>query len=158
VSLKSAVSLESGFAHTCVLNAAGPFCWGRNAEGQLGDGTTTNRLTPTPVLSFSLNIDPAVSIGGSQSKRADVVILANCAEGARLRVDVELTQGSVSGEGSANVDCTGTLGRYPVNVHIRGNPEFVPGAAVASATAEVRMHGQTIDQLRWTRNVVIHVE
>jgi alpha-tubulin suppressor-like RCC1 family protein len=37
-------------AHTCALAATGQvYCWGPNRFGELGDGTTTDRLVPVPV-------------------------------------------------------------------------------------------------------------
>lgn len=37
-------------SHTCAVADSGEtYCWGSNAYGQLGDGTTTNRLSPTLV-------------------------------------------------------------------------------------------------------------
>jgi alpha-tubulin suppressor-like RCC1 family protein/fibronectin type 3 domain-containing protein len=43
-------SLESGGSHTCGVKTDGTvWCWGSNFSGQLGDGTTTDRLVPTQV-------------------------------------------------------------------------------------------------------------
>jgi alpha-tubulin suppressor-like RCC1 family protein len=48
--------VSAGNAHTCgVATDASAYCWGNNFKGQLGDGTTTRRLTPVAVrrgLSF----------------------------------------------------------------------------------------------------------
>ena len=42
-------SIAAGSRHTCAVTTAETMrCWGRNADGQLGDGTTTTRLLPVP--------------------------------------------------------------------------------------------------------------
>lgn len=44
---KEVSSVSAGDAHTCGLTYAGEIkCWGDNIYGELGDGTTTTRLTP----------------------------------------------------------------------------------------------------------------
>jgi alpha-tubulin suppressor-like RCC1 family protein len=45
------VTVTAGLNHTCGLTADSlAYCWGRNGRGQLGDGTTTQRLTPVAVV------------------------------------------------------------------------------------------------------------
>lgn len=45
-----AVALTLGFFHSCLLDDTGKaYCWGVNNDGQLGDGTNGNTLTPVPV-------------------------------------------------------------------------------------------------------------
>ncbi|KOO32036.1 regulator of chromosome condensation rcc1 [Chrysochromulina tobinii] len=59
--------LALGDRHTCayVIDSALLKCWGRNNNGQLGDGTTTNRNTP-----ITINVGGAVgllALGGSHT-------------------------------------------------------------------------------------------
>jgi alpha-tubulin suppressor-like RCC1 family protein len=42
--------IGAGSVHTCALDTGGQaWCWGRNQYGQIGDGTSTQRTTPTAV-------------------------------------------------------------------------------------------------------------
>jgi alpha-tubulin suppressor-like RCC1 family protein len=44
------LSTPSGSLHNCALTASGQaYCWGPNGNNQLGDGTTTQRTSPTAV-------------------------------------------------------------------------------------------------------------
>ena len=49
--LSNIVAIAAGEAHSIALSVDGAvYAWGENSSGQLGDGTTTDRLTPVQVL------------------------------------------------------------------------------------------------------------
>ena len=52
-----AVAIACGRWHTCALLDTGAMvCWGGNSEGQIGDGSTTDRTTPVGVTGLSSGV------------------------------------------------------------------------------------------------------
>jgi alpha-tubulin suppressor-like RCC1 family protein len=61
--LYGVTALTVGGMHACgLLDGGGVKCWGGNGEGQLGDGTTSNRTAPVDVSALPADIS-AVSAG-----------------------------------------------------------------------------------------------
>jgi alpha-tubulin suppressor-like RCC1 family protein len=73
---ESPVHIASGDFHTCALRADGTVrCWGRNKEGQLGDGTTETRTKPTTVAGVSDVTQLALGANFSCALRRDGSVL-----------------------------------------------------------------------------------
>jgi alpha-tubulin suppressor-like RCC1 family protein len=48
------LDVSAGYAHTCAIKSDNSlWCWGYNSDGELGDGSTTPRLTPVKVFGIS---------------------------------------------------------------------------------------------------------
>lgn len=57
--ISGVISLKAGYAHMCALSSNGAVkCWGWNTQGQLGDGTRSDRFVPTQVV----NLNNAIAI------------------------------------------------------------------------------------------------
>lgn len=63
--------ITAGANHTCALEEDGTVsCWGQNSSGQLGDGTTTQRLTPVRAGTFNT----AISISAGRSHTCALLV------------------------------------------------------------------------------------
>ncbi|MGB1461289.1 MAG: S8 family serine peptidase [Candidatus Thalassarchaeaceae archaeon] len=70
---RKAIEISSGSYHTCTLLDDGSIrCWGDNAFGQLGDGTTIERTTPVTV-----DLGPGMSATGVSSGESHTCAVLN---------------------------------------------------------------------------------
>ncbi|MFL5386251.1 MAG: RCC1 domain-containing protein [Longimicrobiaceae bacterium] len=62
------VSIDVGSTHACGLTSGGqPWCWGRNAGGQLGDSTAAATTVPVATFQMGWNAFTSLTAGGSHS-------------------------------------------------------------------------------------------
>ncbi len=142
--------------HACALLAGGVIdCWGNNSQGEIGDGTTTNRSIPTVVNSFAANVDPAASL--RTSHLAEVTALIDCEAGGHVRILLSLEQDGITGSGEVAAGCQSRLLRVPVTIPAHGPAGFQAGAATAHVEAIVRDDDEIVEDTHWTRQVTLSV-
>lgn len=107
VGISNAVAVTAGDIHTCALLSTGQVtCWGDNSEGELGDGTNTNRPTPTTTVTGITNAT-AISAG----------FIHNCA----LLSSGAVTCWGDDGNGELGNGTAGTTFNTPQSVKLGGN-------------------------------------
>ena len=87
------VQIDAGEAHGCLLTDVGAlYCWGDNTLGELGDGTTTDRLVPTTVPALTV-IYSQVSAGSFHTCAVTTLSRIHCwgANGAGQLGDASFT-------------------------------------------------------------------
>jgi hypothetical protein len=131
-----------------------PVCWGSNSSGELGNGTTTDRLTPVVVPSFLANVDGTADLA-SNGHRVLLTALVNCPIDHKVSIEMTLTQDEVTGRGLAGGKCSGALTEYPVQASVRQGAPFELGSAQAEITATVREGHKVVDVQEWSRRVEI---
>lgn len=134
VPLTDIVQLKAGLDYTQALRADGTvWSWGRNTDGQLGDGSLTNRSRPVQatVLSDSSNLTNVVSLGGgwahSSVLRADGSVWAwganadgQLGDGSTTRRTRAVRAGYVDGTPLSDVIEVSSLGNHTAALRADG--------------------------------------
>jgi alpha-tubulin suppressor-like RCC1 family protein len=81
VALTNVTAITAGSDHTCATTRYSFLstvkCWGNNEQGQLGDGTTTRRLTPTEITGLT-NVTATITSGGGHTCATTTSGTATC--------------------------------------------------------------------------------
>jgi alpha-tubulin suppressor-like RCC1 family protein len=123
--ISNVIAIAAGYHHTTALTADKRlWTWGGNGSGQLGNGTTTNLLTPTPLL------------------MSNVVAIA-----AGNQFTLAVTNGHVYAWGD---NSKGQLGANPSNVGSISSPMLVGGISnvvrVSASNTGSHSMAMTVDQ------------
>ena len=65
-------AVAAGGYHACALKGGQVYCWGPNGSGQLGDGTTTNRTTPTLVADGAMGNSGVTAVAGGNVHTCEI--------------------------------------------------------------------------------------
>jgi alpha-tubulin suppressor-like RCC1 family protein len=113
--------MSAGDSHTCaVLNSGKIKCWGSNSSGRLGDGTNTDRTTPTEVSLQQTFIDVATGTSHSCGRISDGAVFCwgsnsggrlgnNLTQSSSVPVKSQLPQGATARQIAAGLSHTCAL-------------------------------------------------
>ena len=76
-STASQASIDAGYRFTCIVQGGGVQCWGRNSNGELGDGSTTDRSRAVTVLTSASPSTPLTGVTAIASGRLHACALTS---------------------------------------------------------------------------------
>lgn len=127
--LDAVVSLAAGWTHACAVRGDGSaWCWGSNGNGQLGDGTLTDRRNPVPVCASGAGPE---CTGGARLGGVVAVAVATDSHSCALTEGGEVLCWGLNSIGQLG-DGTTTSRPNPVNVCSAGQGPGCEGGAVLS--------------------------
>jgi alpha-tubulin suppressor-like RCC1 family protein len=131
--LTGVTDIAVGSKHNCVLRSGGVYCWGDNAYGMLGDGTTLDKKLPVATLNMASGV--------SQISAALAYFYDGSASSWRSATCAVKTDGTVwcwgrCAERQCGYSATPTANvTSPVQVQVDDNRDGVPEGPLTGATS-----------------------
>ena len=132
VELTNVIAISANLSQACALMANGSVrCWGSNTQGQLGDGTTTNRLNPVRVLASGTETGSPVELTGIAAINASGL---GSSHACTLMIDTSMRCWGLNAQGQLGIGTTASPRPNPEQVLTSlGGPTLL-GAGVTTTT------------------------